>query len=124
MFFEEPSALTLEAEFIDVEYLDAEYAKYMNAARTPAKARRDWLFWTALVALALFVYTGAFMVHARSVSASAATVAPNLDLHDCSLPEVKVELSHPGGGAAHDIITPYAHSVCREGDVRLWESTQ
>ena len=111
--------MTFEAEYIDTEFVDAEYAKYVNAAAgSRAKKRLDWSFWAALAALALLIYTAAFFLQARhSASASPAI----FDLHDCTLPEVKVEFARPNTGE-HDIISPYAHSVCKEGDVRLWES--
>jgi hypothetical protein len=111
--------LTFEAEFVDAEYIDTEYAKYMNAAGSRKTGRQEWAFWAALAVLALFIYTAAYMFQAHR----AAPAAPaNLDLHDCTLPDVKVDIANPGKGE-HDIVAPYAHSVCREGDVRLWEST-
>ena len=113
--------MTFEAEYIDAEYIDAEYAKYVNAAAGGRATKRlNWPFWAALAALALLIYTAAFFFQARP-SAPAARV--NFDLHDCTLPEVKVEFARPNSGE-HDIISPYAHSVCKEGDVRLWESIQ
>lgn len=110
--------MTFEAEYVDAEYIDAEYAKYANAAG-PATKKVDWMLWIVLAVLAMVIYTAAYMMMARH---SAPAIAPNLDLHDCTLPEVKVDLAHPSG-AEHDIVAPYAHSVCREGDVRLWEAT-
>ena len=112
--------MTFEAEYLDAEYIDAEYAKYVNAASTPATRRLNWAFWGVLAVLALAIYTAAFMLQAHRSAAAAAP--PNLDLHDCTFPEVQVEMARPNS-AQHDIIAPYAHSVCREGDVRLWEST-
>ena len=111
--------MTFEAEYVDAEYIDAEYARYMNTNGRPAGKRMDWSFWAALAVLALVVYTAAFLLQARP--AAAAVAPPNLDLHDCTLPEVKVDFARPNSGD-HDVIAPYAHSVCREGDVRLWEA--
>lgn len=112
--------MTFDAEYVDAEYIDAEYARYVDAAGRPAAKKLDWPFWVALAALALVVYTAAFLLQARHSAATA--VAPNLDFHDCTLPDVKVEFAKPNS-AEHDVIAPYAHSVCREGDVRLWEAT-
>jgi len=111
--------LTFEAEFVDAEYIDAEYARYMNAGGRPAARRLDWSFWIVLGVLALAIYTAAFMLQSHR---SAAAAPPNLDLHDCTLPDIKVDFAKPNSGD-HDVVAPYAHSVCREGDVRLWEST-
>ena len=111
--------MTFEAEYVDAEYLDAEYAKYVNAAKGPAHKRVDWMFLVSLAALALVIYTAAFMFQAHRSEAAA---PPMLDLHECTFPEVKAEFAR-SGNAGHDIIAPYAHSVCKEGDVRLWEST-
>ncbi len=111
--------MTFEAEYVDAEYMDAEYARYSNAEKRPTRKRTDWAFWAALAVLALVVYTGAFLLQARPAAAS--TAPPNLDLHDCTLPEVKVDFARANSGE-HDVIAPYAHSVCREGDVRLWEA--
>ena len=111
--------MTFEAEFIDAEYIDAEYAKYVNAAQGPANKSLGWTFWVVLSVLALVIYTAAFLFQTHR---TVVVAPPNLDLHDCTLPEVQVEMARPNS-AEHDIIAPYAHSVCREGDVRLWEST-
>lgn len=111
--------MTFEAEYVDAEYIDAEYARYVKSAGAPSGKRLDWPFWVALGLLAMVVYTAAFLLQARH---AAPAVAPNLDLHDCTLPEVKVDFARPNSGE-HDIVAPYAHSVCREGDVRLWETT-
>lgn len=110
--------MTFEAEFIDAEYIDAEYAKYVDAAGAPAGKRVDWSFWIVLALLAVAVYTVAFMLQTHR---SSSTVPSTLDLHECTFPEVKVDLARPNG-ADHDVVAPYAHSTCREGDVRLWES--
>ena len=111
--------MTFEAEYVDAEYLDTEYAKYVNAAGKTGAKRLDWPFWVAMAALALVVYTAAFLFQARG---SETTVAPKLDFHNCTFPDVQVDLAR-ANGAEHDTIAPYAHSVCSEGDVRLWEST-
>ncbi len=112
--------MTFEAEYVDAEYIDAEYAKYMNATGSRSGKRQEWAFWAALALLAVLIYTIAFMFQAHRSAPAAAPAT--LDLHDCTLPEVKVDLASPGRGE-HDLIAPYAHSVCKEGDVRLWEST-
>lgn len=111
--------MTFDAEYMDAEYMDQEYTRYVDTAGARAGKRVDWAFWVTLGILALVVYTAAWLFEARR---SAAAVVPNLDLHDCSFPEIKADLVHTTG-TGHDIVTPYAHSVCREGDVRLWEST-
>lgn len=113
--------MTLDAEFVDAEYLDAEYARYMNAKRGTAGKRLDWSFWLVLALLALAAYSAAFVLGGHRASAASAATPLTMDLHDCSMPEVRVELARPEG-AEHDMVAPYAHSTCREGDVRLWEA--
>ena len=113
--------LTFEAEYVDAEYIDAEYARYVNAAGGAGSKKLGWTFWVALAALAMVIYTAAFVLQAKHTTPAAAV--PNMDFHDCTLPEVKVEFARPNSGQ-HDVIAPYAHSMCKEGDVRLWEATQ